>query len=280
MIIILNQILKRCNFIIKYLTLFYKKPIYYFGFYQSNIHQNYGLNTNIIINLKENNENKETEEESTNDKNDEKNNFESSSETNEIKQNNNSINEDKKTKKDEEQNKQEVEKQNQNNNDKINVISNNKINDDDKKLERINVDEDFSLLKNLPANIMIFQLNGEIFGEKLIYEKEELNLLGNLREDVKDIKINIQNIIERQNKNEKILLNMEDRLSKEIERQNKNEKILLNMEDRLNKNEKILLNMEDRLSKEIERQNKNEKILLAIAQKFNVKIDDIEIKEK
>ena len=259
MIIILNQILKRCNFIIKYLTLFYKKPIYYFGFYQSNIHQNYGLNTNIIINLKENNENKETEEESTNDKNDEKNNFESSSETNEIKQNNNSINEDKKTKKDEEQNKQEVEKQNQNNNDKINVISNNKINDDDKKLERINVDEDFSLLKNLPANIMIFQLNGEIFGEKLIYEKEELNLLGNLREDVKDIKINIQNI---------------------IERQNKNEKILLNMEDRLNKNEKILLNMEDRLSKEIERQNKNEKILLAIAQKFNVKIDDIEIKEK
>ena len=120
---------------------------------------------------------------------------------------------------------------------------------------------------------MIFQLNGEIFGEKLIYEKEELNLLGNLREDVKDIKINIQNIIERQNKNEKILLNMEDRLSKEIERQNKNEKILLSMEDRLNKNEKILLNMEDRL-------NKNEKILLAVAQKLNVNIDDIENSKK
>ena len=201
-----NQILKRCNFIIKYLTFFYKKPIYYFGFYQSNIRQKYGLNTNIIINLKEKNENKETEEEST--KNDEKNNFESSS-------NNNSINEDKKTKNDEEQNKQEVEKQNQNNNDKMNVVS--EINDDDEKLERINVEQDFSSLTNLPANIMIFQLNGEIFGEKLIYEKEELNLLGNLREDVKDIKINIQNIIERQNKNEKILLAVAQKLNVNID---------------------------------------------------------------
>ena len=44
----------------------------------------------------------------------------------------------------------------------------------------------------MPAKIAVFQLEDEIFGEKLKYEKEELNLLGELRKDVTQIKNDIK----------------------------------------------------------------------------------------
>ena len=55
-----------------------------------------------------------------------------------------------------------------------------------------NINTDFSLLNNLPTKIVVFRLEDQIFGEKLIYEKEELNLLGSLREEVKIIKKGIK----------------------------------------------------------------------------------------
>lgn len=51
-----------------------------------------------------------------------------------------------------------------------------------------------SLLDALPAKIKIFELSDSIFGEKLKYNKEELNLLGNIRDDVKIIKIDVNNL--------------------------------------------------------------------------------------
>ena len=68
------------------------------------------------------------------------------------------------------------------NDEKISIFSQNQ------KIVKAFIDEDFSCLDNLGANIVIFALNDEIFGEKLKYEKEELNLLGSLRDDVKIIK--------------------------------------------------------------------------------------------
>ena len=53
---------------------------------------------------------------------------------------------------------------------------------------------DFSSLINLPARIAIFKLEERIFGEKLIYEKEELNLLGTLKDDSNIMKNDITNI--------------------------------------------------------------------------------------
>jgi hypothetical protein len=52
----------------------------------------------------------------------------------------------------------------------------------------------FSSLKGLPARIAIFKLEDRIFGEKLIYEKEELNLLGTLRDDSNIMKKDLTNI--------------------------------------------------------------------------------------
>ena len=53
---------------------------------------------------------------------------------------------------------------------------------------------DFSSLKYLPARIAIFKLKDKIFDEKLIYEKEELNLLGTLRNDSNIMKNEIATI--------------------------------------------------------------------------------------
>ena len=53
---------------------------------------------------------------------------------------------------------------------------------------------DFSSLNNLPARIAIFKLEDRIFGEKLIYEKEELNLLSTLRDDSNIMKKDLTNI--------------------------------------------------------------------------------------
>ena len=53
---------------------------------------------------------------------------------------------------------------------------------------------DFSSLKGLPARIAIFKLEDRIFGEKLIYEKEDLNLLGTLRYDSNIMKKDLTNI--------------------------------------------------------------------------------------
>ena len=52
----------------------------------------------------------------------------------------------------------------------------------------------FLELEFLPANIVIFKLDDEIFGEKIKYDKEELNLLGNLRDDITIMKKDINMI--------------------------------------------------------------------------------------
>ena len=67
-----------------------------------------------------------------------------------------------------------------NNENKINEMSN----DSDEK--------DYIILNRFPGKVIIFTLYDTIFGEKLKYNKEELNLLGALREDNNFIKSEIQ----------------------------------------------------------------------------------------
>ena len=90
--------------------------------------------------------------------------------------------------KEEEEEQNEIFEKEKTNEEKISLFSQNT------KIVKAFIDEDFSSLDNLDANIVIFALNDEIFGEKLIYEKEELNLLGGLRDDMKILKEKIEKI--------------------------------------------------------------------------------------
>lgn len=92
-----------------------------------------------------------------------------------------------KPKEDEEEQNEILEKE-KTNMEKISLFSQNS------KIMKAFIDEDFSSLDDLGANIVIFALNDEIFGEKLKYEKEELNLLGGLRDDMKVMKEKMEKI--------------------------------------------------------------------------------------
>ena len=67
--------------------------------------------------------------------------------------------------------------------------------DNDK--DDVNVNEVFKNLDNCPINLIIFKLKDKIFDEYLKYDKEELNLLGNLIDDVKEIKKDTNGIKEK-----------------------------------------------------------------------------------
>ena len=67
--------------------------------------------------------------------------------------------------------------------------------DDDK--DDVNVNEVFNNLCDCPINLIVFKLKDKIFGENLKYDKEELNLLGNLIDDVKEIKKDTNGIKEK-----------------------------------------------------------------------------------
>jgi len=222
---LIEQMRKRCHFICNYLKIFFQKQIYYLGFYKDYTLKELEIN---LDNSQSSNENelRETEENSYQ-KNDDKNKKESSPEEN---------------------------TQNEKNNDLINNIINNEqtgktnekmgaktpitnLKDDLTKKE-----PDFSSLNNLPAEIAIFKLGDKIFNEKLIYEKEELNLLGSLRDDNKIIKKEI-------NKIKKKIGEMDNKIG---EMDNKMDKKIGNLEARM---------------------SNVEKIMLAIAEKLDVKVD-------
>ena len=72
----------------------------------------------------------------------------------------------------------------------------------------------FDNLRNLPAKIAIFETNDKIFGERLIYDKEDLNLLRYLLTDMINIKNN-SGVLEKEVKDIKKQVNkMEVKVSK------------------------------------------------------------------
>ena len=72
----------------------------------------------------------------------------------------------------------------------------------------------FDNLRNLPAKIAIFETNDKIFGERLIYDKEDLNLLRYLQTDMINIKNN-SGVLEKEVKDIKEQVNkMEVKVSK------------------------------------------------------------------
>ena len=72
----------------------------------------------------------------------------------------------------------------------------------------------FDNLRNLPAKIAIFETNDKIFGERLIYDKEDLNLLRCLQTDMINIKNN-SGVLEKEVKDIKKQVNkMEVKVSK------------------------------------------------------------------
>jgi hypothetical protein len=183
-----EQMSERCHFICNYLKVFYDRPIYYIGFYKDkklkeieiNSDKGQNLNVNNIeeakeINMKDNNGiNGQSHSSEENTRAEERNkansdiNEEDTSETINIEKNNAKI---------------KLKELNEITNENNNNIYTNKTKD-----------MDFSSLKYLPARIAIFKLKDKIFDEKLIYEKEELNLLGTLNDDVKVIKKDITTI--------------------------------------------------------------------------------------
>ena len=238
---LINGMKKRCQFIVKYLHIFYNRPIYYFGFYKgkkdfiyaNNYDNGHEANTaETSFNKKiENNNNKDSSPENSkqednkhttksikierlkkNDKEEEEE-EQNEEEKKEEKQNEKVKKEEKKKeekKKEEEQNDEEEEEDDEEQNEGEQNEKWNRIKD--QKEERntfINQDKKFDTKKSskkktieellpeldyLPANIVIFKLDDEIFGEKIKYDKEELNLLGNLRDDVAIIKKDINEV--------------------------------------------------------------------------------------
>ena len=189
-----EQISERCHFICNYLKVFYDRPIYYIGFYKDKKMKEIEINSDNGLSLNGNNI-EETKEINKKDNNGTNNQSNSSEENTKADEKNNDIHEEEtpKTTKDENnnaKNKTGGENEIKNEINKINIYPN------QTKDNSTDTDMNFSSLKDLPARIAIFKLEDKIFGEKLIYEKEELNLLGTLRDDSNIMKNDIEKIKE------------------------------------------------------------------------------------
>jgi len=221
-----NQILKRCNFIYNYLELIYDKPIYYFGFYKVDEEsKNYKYEFDQGQNPKDSNSEKSDEKLQTNNNSEKEiklkgndnleNKVEQSQDNCSEKNKENTketilkdkyyINEESTSskEKEDEQNRSTLNKSNfskveeneENKKKNKNLLNKNEIiNEYWEDLKITDEGKLNSLLDELPAKIKIFELSDSIFGEKLKYNKEELNLLGNIRDDVKIIKIDVNNL--------------------------------------------------------------------------------------
>ena len=188
-----EQMQKRCQFICKYLELFYSMQIFYIGFYKDRKQKTYKLHFNDSESSK-NIINNETIDENNGSQNETKSIDKKESSSEESTKQDYTQDERIENKGDERDTKKNAEKKSdykKKNNEQKNesaksVLSKNKI------LKKVSIDLDFTSLNNMPAKIAVFQLEDEIFGEKLKYEKEELNLLGELRKDVTQIKNDIK----------------------------------------------------------------------------------------
>ena len=218
---------KRCQFIHNYLRLFYdfSIPIYYFGFYTEKSILNYEINLNNSDSVKNNiindYEDEKTGESSLNKNNYGKNNEQFPHFQNEQKEN--MARDEKKTEHNLNQEKQsQIDKEIMNDFEEINQINENEIFSD----ESDTIMEDYPELQNLPMKIVIFRLKDTIFGEKLKYEKEELNLLGTLRDDTFFMKKQIKEIITQLKSRDKKIEDMNNKIDLLINKQNQSENIL------------------------------------------------------
>ena len=170
------------------MKIFYDKPIYYIGFYKNKKLKEIEINSDISRSLNGNNieEAKEINMKDINGINGQSHSSEENTRTEEKNKINSDINEEESAK-----NKTEEENEIKNENNNINICIN------QSKDNSTCTNMDFSSLKDLPARIAIFKLEDRIFGEKLIYEKEELNLLGTLRDDSNIMKKDLTNIKEK-----------------------------------------------------------------------------------
>ena len=178
---LINQMMKRCFFIQKYLNNIYDKQIYYIGFFRA----------------KKYNDKKESfeEEKENKDKIDDKQTlFEDKMQFTE-----NTNDDIKKTevniKKDE--NIDTIINQiKKNEGGKVNNINEEETNykSDKSDNQEINNIISYSQLNNFPTKITIFQIKDSIFGENLIYDQEHLNLLRNLRNKIDNIEIRMNNV--------------------------------------------------------------------------------------
>ena len=222
-----KQMIKRAYFIINYLKLIYDMPIYYFGFYKENPKKQ-----NILLELEENknaqnkNDGNSLKSSSDSEKKEEREaQVDNLSKNGDNKNDKNKINEDSVN----ENNK----KKNENSEENISS-TNGKSNDNTKEEEKKDEEEkeenesqrsgedsnktfqkndEEKLMDTLPAKIAILELKDSIFGEYLKYDKEDLNILGNLSNDVTEIKERIKiidNKLDSFEKNFKIIDNKLD----------------------------------------------------------------------
>ena len=211
---LVKQMKKRCRFICNYLRVYYHdKRIYYLGFYRDNTLKEIEINSDNSLNLNDIKDNGDNNIKKNDEKNNDVNFSEENKNSDDKNQINNNINEEdtqETINKEQNEPKINIEKKN-----KLQDINNN-INISMNKMEDnlTNINMDFSSLDNLPANIVIFRLGDQIFNEKLKYEKEELNLLGTLKDDVIVIKKDITTIKNTINTMNTKIDNMETKMAK------------------------------------------------------------------
>ena len=185
---LISQMGKRSYFIFKYLKLLYDIPIYYFGFYRKMKDPlAYKFNSEKDENCREINSS------DTSDKNEEE-----KGEKRHYNSNSSSKNKDiKNIQKCEDNGISNKNTTLESNKNLIKDNSLNVINVEKQGLQglksKINIKESYSkTLEKLPVKITIFKLTETIFGEELKYDKEELNLIRTLRDDVKIVKQDIK----------------------------------------------------------------------------------------
>ena len=185
---LISQMGKRCFFIFKYLKLIYDIPIYYFGFYRKTKDP-----LTYKFNSEKNDNFKDYISSNTSDKNEEEKgekgyyNSNSSSNNRDIKNN-------QKYEENGISNKNTTLESNKNliKDNLLNVINVEKQGLQGLKT-KINVKESYSkTLEKILVKITIFKLTDTIFGEELKYDKEELNLIRTLGNDVKIIRQDIK----------------------------------------------------------------------------------------
>ena len=224
---LLEQMKRRGNFIYRYLNSIYSKNVYYLGFYrkiyennnENNLSENNGNSeenkekvqngTNNIIPMngkekgakgEEQNKKQEKEEKDEQNLNEIKEEEKKDEKRDEIKKDKNEGDCNEKDKENGELNKEQNKiRKEKNGFNKKNIFrsENNsqcELNTSNTSFQNNNNNRKYNTFFSFPYKALIFEINSTAFGENLKYEKEEYNLLYDMRNDIKDIKTDVSGL--------------------------------------------------------------------------------------
>ena len=204
---LLEQMKRRGNFIYRYLNSIYSKNVYYLGFYrkiyennnENNLSENNGNSEEKGAKGEEQNKKQEKEEKDEQNLNEIKEEEKKDEKRDEIKKDKNEGDCNEKDKENgelnKEQNKKGKEKYGFNKKNIFRSENNSQceLNTSNTSFQNNN-NSKYNTFFSFPYKALIFEINSTAFGEDLKYEKEEYNLLYDMKNDIKDLKTDVSGL--------------------------------------------------------------------------------------